>query len=214
RGRRRRRLRARLGGGRRRRGGLRRRRRGSRRGLGRRLLVGVRVLRGGLRQLDRFARAGKGRGRQGRDHNEGTAAEQKCRDVARDEARGHGAGRLLEAALTLDWNVVISRAHGSGAFQSTQSFFTRGDFLNGCLAYCSAILRTRARALPLASAITRNVFESNSMPTRRSPSTAASTSTPSTGFSKSASEASMLFLALAANGLRSTTAFCASAFCR
>ena len=35
--------------------------------------------------------------------------------------------------------------------------------------YCSAILRTSARAVPSASPITRKVFESNSMPVRRRP---------------------------------------------
>ena len=57
--------------------------------------------------------------------------------------------------------------------------------------YCSAILRTRARAVPSASPITRNVVESNSMPVRRSPVTEASTSTPSTGFWNSLIEASI-----------------------
>ena len=49
--------------------------------------------------------------------------------------------------------------------------------------YCSAILRTSARAVPSASPITRKVFELNSMPVRRKLVTEASTSTPSAGFS-------------------------------
>ena len=79
---------------------------------------------------------------------------------------------------------------------------------------CSGNLAARSRsgsvtatfAVPSASAITRSVVASNAMPTSRSAVTAASTRTPSPAARKSAIAASMLLRALAANGLRSTTA--------
>ena len=67
---------------------------------------------------------------------------------------------------------------------------------------------------PSASAITRSVLESKAMSASRRLVISAATRTPSSFFWKSAITAAIFFCALVANGLRSTVAFSASAFCR
>ena len=68
------------------------------------------------------------------------------------------------------------------------------------------------RTVPSASAITRKVFESNSILPRRKSVITASTRTPCVLLWNSALTASMLLRAFAAIGLRSIDAFSVSAF--
>ncbi len=73
---------------------------------------------------------------------------------------------------------------------------------------------TETLIAPCASAITRSVLESKAMSASRRLLISAATRTPSSFFWKSAIAAAIFFCALAANGLRSTSALSASTCCR
>src|SRR5690348_13608295 len=127
-------------------------------------------------------------------------------------SEGRRAFARLCADLALDREAIKLDARFRG--------HERGAVAGMCGSRCAFTLHvfgsfvTATFTVPLASAITRRVFASNAMPVRRTPSTLASTHTPSPACLNSPSAAAIFVLASLAKGLRSTTALSASAFCR